>query len=150
MTKTIVLSALLLIPAVSWGQLLTDLEDKPYVNKGASLFDPSRLKIHQSYTFGYYSGKSGSGSIGFYMNSIEYMVSSPLKVRFDLGFLHNPSAIISNDRSVSKSGVFVPGVSIDWRPTSSFHFRLDYRQVPSYNYGGYNGYFNRGYWEDYR
>jgi len=148
MKKVILLMALVLVPVLVFGQAITDLKDKPYVKGKYSLFDPSRLKMHQSYTFGYYSGAGGSGSVGYYLNSIEYTFSNPLRVRFDLGFLHNPSSVLSGGSS--KAGAFVPGVSLDWRPASSFHFRLDFRQTPAFNYGGYNGYFNPGYWEEYR
>jgi len=150
MKKMVFWVVLLLIPVMAIAQNLTDLKDKPYLTKGSfSLFDPSRLKISQSYSFGYYSGKGGSASVGYYLNSLEYTISNPLKVRVDLGFLHNPSSILSGSSGVSKSGSFVPGVSVDWRPSSAFHFRLDFRQIPVTNYGGYNNYYNPGYWEDY-
>jgi hypothetical protein len=149
-TRTLLL-ILMLMPAIVAAQNLTDLKDQQPVQKSSfSLFDPSRLKMSQSYTFGYYSGGGRSGSLGYYLNSIEYRISDPLKVRVDLGFLHNPSALVSRNSSVSNSGAFVPGFSLDWMPASNFHFRLDYRQIPMYNYGRYNGYFGPGYWEDYR
>jgi len=154
MKRAAILTVLLIVPAIVVAQQLTDLKDRAFTNKSSfSLFDPSRLKMNQSYTFGYYSGRGGrggSGTVGYYLNSIEYTFSNPLKVRFDLGFLHNPSSLVSRNSSVSKSGVFVPGFSLDWSPASYFHFRLDYRQVPSYNYGGQNGYWGPGFWEDYR
>jgi len=150
MRRVILLALLLSIPAAVMAQDLTDLKT-PYLAKGkTSLFDPSRLKMQQSYTFGYYSGRGGSGSIGYYLNSLEYTFSNPLKVRIDLGFLHNPSAILSGRSSVSNSGAFVPGFSIDWRPSSYFQFRLDYHQVPALNYGGYSPYYNPFYGEDNR
>jgi hypothetical protein len=151
MKKAIIVAVLLIMPALSLAQSLTDLQENPYSKKNSfSLLDPSRLKMRQSYTFGYYSGSGGSATVGYYLNSLEYTFSNPLRVRVDLGFLHNPSSLVSRNSSKSNSGVFMPGISLDWQPTSSFHFRLDYRQTPTYNYGGYNGYFNPGYWEDYR
>jgi hypothetical protein len=150
MKKTILAAILILLPSLALAQQLTDLKDKPYISKNAtSLFDPSRLKIRQSYSIGYYSGNGGSGSIGYYLNSIEYSFSNPLKIRVDLGFLHNPSSILSGRSSISKSGTIIPGVSVDWRPSSAFHFRLDVRQVPVYNNGYYNSYYNPNYWEDF-
>ena len=150
MKKMVFFVTLLLIPVMAFSQNLTDLKDKPYLTKGGfSLLDPSRLKISQSYSLGYYSGRGGSASVGYYLNSLEYTFSNPLKVRVDLGFVHNPSAIISGRSSISKAGSIVPGVSIDWRPSSAFHFRLDYRQIPVTNYGGYNYYYNPRFWEDY-
>jgi len=151
MKKAAILAVLLFVPVIVMAQQLTDLNDRSYTSKSAfSLFDPSKLKMRQSYTLGYYSGSGGSGSVGYYMNSIEYTFSNPLKIRFDLGFLHNPSSLVSKNSSLSSSGVFLPGFSLDWAPKDYFHFRLDYRQVPSYNYGGYNSYYNPGFWEGYR
>jgi hypothetical protein len=151
MKKMAILAILLSMPSILLAQKLTDLKDRPFTNKSSfSLFDPSRLTMNHSYTFGYYSSRGGSGTVGYYLNSIEYAFSNPLKVRLDLGFLHNPSSLVSRSSSVSKSGMFVPGFSVDWKPLSNFHLRLDYRQVPTQDYRGYNGYFGPGYWEDYR
>jgi hypothetical protein len=145
MKKTIALAILALLPAAVLAQNAPDVKGQPYLTKGSSsLFDPSRLKMHQSYSFGYYSGGGQSGSIGYYLNSLEYTFSNPLKVRVDLGFMHSPTSLFS--RNSSASGVFVPGVTVDWRPSSLFHIILDYRQVPVYN--GYNGYYNPYLWED--
>ncbi len=145
MKKTIALAILTLLPAAVLAQNSPDIKGKPYLTKGSSsLFDPSRLKMHQSYSFGYYSGGGQSGSIGYYLNSLEYTFSNPLKVRVNLGFMHSPTSLFS--RNSSASGVFVPGVTVDWRPNSLFHIILDYRQVPVYN--GYNGYYNPYLWED--
>ncbi len=147
MKKTITLVILALIPITALAQNAPDIQKEPYLTKSStSLFDPSRLKMSQSYSFGYYSGGGTSGSIGYYLNSLEYTISNPLKVRVDLGFVHNPSALFSRNSSASKSGAFVPGVSVDWRPSSAFHLMLDFRQVPVYN--GYNNYYNPYLWED--
>ncbi len=135
MKKMIVLIVLLL-PVLLYAQNNPPVKS-PYVAKGkTSLFDPSKLSIHQSYTFGYFSGGGTSGSLGYYLNSIEYNISNPLKIRVDLGFLHSPSSMISGRSSLNNSGVFVPGVSVDWKPSPYFNFRLDYHHVPAYNNNG--------------
>ena len=145
MKKAIALVILTLLPAAALAQNAPDLKGQPYISQGStSLFSPSRLKMHQSYSFGYFSGGGRSGSIGYYLNSLEYTFSNPLKVRVDLGFIHNPSNLFS--RNSSLSGAFVPGISVDWRPNSLFHMTFDYHQVPVYN--GYNGYYNPYLWED--
>jgi hypothetical protein len=150
MKKAVVLVILMLLPAAVIAQNAPELKGQPYLTKGStSLFNPSRLRMQQSYTLGYYSGGGASGSIGYYLNSLEYTISNPLKVRLDLGFVHNPGALFSNGSNISKSSAFVPGFSVDWRPPSSFHFMLDFRQVPAFGYGGNNGYYNRDLWEDY-
>ena len=150
MKKMVFSLVALLIAATAFSQTLTAPKSDSYLSKKSfSLFDPSKLKMSQSYSFGYYSGQGGSGSIGYYLNSLEYRISNPLKVRVDLGFLHNPGAMLSRNSSISKSGAFIPGVSVDWRPSPNFNFRLDVRQIPYTGYNNYNGYYNPGYWEDY-
>jgi hypothetical protein len=149
MKKGILLAILILIPTIGFAQRITDLKDQSTISKNSwSLLDPSRFKMHQSYSFGFYSGGGHSTSIGYYLNSIEYTFSNPLTVRLDLGFVHNPGAMLGS--SSSKAGAFVPGFSLNWRPSASFNFRLDFRQVPVVNGFGYNNYYNPGFWEDYR
>jgi len=141
---------LLLIPIIAAAQGLSDMNGQSYVRKsGSSLFDPSKLSISGSYSLGYYSGGGHSGSIGYYMNSLEYRFSNPLKIRVDVGYLHNPSAMFSGNSAGQNKGVIVPAVSIDWRPSENFNFRLDYRQVPvDYYRSGYG--LNPYLQEDYR
>lgn len=125
------------IPVISVAQTAPPSGGESYVRKeNLSLFDPSRLTMHNSYSFSYYSGNGQSGTIGYYMNSIEYAFSGPLKIRLDLGYLHNPTSLFSRGSSGSNTGAFVPGLSVDWKPSDQFRFRLDYRQVPFGYYGG--------------
>lgn len=136
--RKITVLILILIPTLVLAQGLSGLDGQSYVKKGSrSLFDPSRLSISQSYSLGYYSGGGVSGSIGYYMNSLEYRFSNPLKIRVDLGYLHSPTNLFSNGSSGLKSGVFVPGFSVDWRPTKGLNFRLDYRRIPVINGSGF-------------
>lgn len=127
--KKLTVVILLFLPILAQAQVAPEMKNRSYVgNNSASLFDPSKLTMRQSYSFAYYFGGGHSGNIGLYMNSIEYAFSDPLKIRVDLGFLHTPSRIISGSGSVAQNGTFVPGVSINWRPSEHFNMTLDYRQ----------------------
>jgi hypothetical protein len=149
--KKFAVIVLILIPVVAFAQGVSDLRGKSYLSKDRfSLFDPSRLTMRQSYSFGYYSGGGTSGSIGYYLNSIEYAFSNPLKLRVDLGYLHRPTSLFSGTSSDLNSGVFIPAFAIDWRPSENFNFRFDYRHVPLGAYRGLNPYYNPYYQEDYR
>ncbi len=149
--KKIAAIILVLIPVMAFAQGVPDLKGKSYLSKDRlSLFDPSRLTMKQSYSFGYYSGGGTDGSIGYYLNSIEYAFSNPLKIRVDLGYLHSPTNVFSGTSSGLNSGVFIPGFAIDWRPSKNFNFRLDYRHVPAGAYGGLNPYYDPYNREDYR
>jgi len=136
--KKITVIILVLMPALALAQSSSPLDAQSYVRKGGfSLFDPSKLSMHQSYSLAYYSGGGASGSIGYYMNSLEYRFSNPLRIRVDIGWIHNPSGLFSGGSSNLQKGIFVPGFSIDWRPSESFNFRLAYRSVPFGDYRGY-------------
>ncbi len=149
--KKLAVIILILIPVMASAQGVPDLKGQSYLNRdGFSLFDPSRLTMKQSYSFGYRFGGSADGSIGYYLNSIEYVFSNPLKIRVDLGYLHSPTNLFSGTSSGLNSGAFIPGFAIDWRPSRNFNFRLDYRHVPQRAYGGLNPYYNPYYQEDYR
>lgn len=127
--KKLTIVIILLIPVIAQAQIAQDMKNKSYVGaNSASLFDPSKLTMRHSYSFAYYTGGGRSGNIGMYMNSIEYAFSDPLRLRIDLGFMHTPSRLFSGSTSVADDGVFVPGISLDWRPSRHFNFRLDYRQ----------------------
>ncbi|MEE9553609.1 MAG: hypothetical protein V3W18_04860 [candidate division Zixibacteria bacterium] len=140
---------LISIPVLALAQSIPPPNADSYVKKGTySIFDPSRLSMNQSYSLSYYSGGGNSGSIGYYMNSLEYRFSSPLKIRVDLGYLHSPTGLFSRNSTVNNSGMFVPGISIDWKPTENFNFRLDYHHVPVDYYRGYGT--NSFFQEDYR
>jgi len=148
--KKIWILLLILVPVIAMAQSMPDLQNQSYVSKGSlSFFDPSKLTLKQSYSLSYYSGSGRSGSIGYYMNSIEYAVASPLKIRVDIGYLHSPSNMISKNSTGLGNGVIIPGVAIDWRPTDNIRFNIDIRQVPAYNsLNDYRRNYNQ--WEDYR
>ena len=142
MMKKLILAALILVPVVVFAQGVPEIKGKSYAKKDSySLFDPSRLTMRQSYSLGFYSGGGQSGSIGYYLNSIEYQFSNPLRIRVDLGYLHSPTSLFSGRSSTLNSGAFVPGLAIDWRPQKNILFRLDYRYVPLGVYGRSSPYY---------
>ena len=132
--KKLLILILILIPVVALAQTAPDYQNQSYLSKGSvPFFDPSKLSMKQSYSLSYYSGSGQSGSIGYFMNSIEYAVASPLKIRVDLGYLHSPTNFISKNSSALGNGVIVPGIAIDWRPTDNMRFNIDIRQAPAYH-----------------
>jgi hypothetical protein len=129
-----------MLGVTSFAQLLGDLSSGPVKDKPKfSLLDPSRLHMTQSYSLMYLSSKTGSSSLAMYFNSIEYQISNPLSVRFDIGYLHQPGMILKNSKTGMQSGQLIPGLSLTYRPSENFLFRFDYRQVPviNNNYSGY-------------
>ena len=97
-----------------------------------SLLDLSRFHMTQSYSFAYTSSKTGSNSLGMYLNSIEYQISDPLQIRLDIAYVHNPIGILNNGSGSITNGRILPGVSINWQPTKNMFFHFSYRQAPVY------------------
>src|SRR5512134_2280332 len=74
-------------PSFSGAPKVGDLTDGT-AGPGWALLDPSRFKMRQSYSISYYSGSGSSGSVGLYMNQLEYQLFNPLTLRVGLGYLH--------------------------------------------------------------
>lgn len=105
-----------------------------------SLLDPSRLHMSQSYSFIYSSSRAGSINLGMYLNSIEYQISDPLQIRFDIAYLHSPGNLVSGNGSL-QDGQILPGLSLRWRPSKNFLFQFDYHEAPSLFYNDRNGFY---------
>ena len=104
---------------------------------GFSLLDPSRFRIHNSYSLSFLSGSGQSGSIGLFMSTIDYQISRPLSLRVGLGYLHQPLGFLKNTTGPGQ-GRILPNATLDYRPSDKFHFILDFRTVPaSYGRMGY-------------
>ncbi|MCP4581023.1 MAG: hypothetical protein GY839_05355 [candidate division Zixibacteria bacterium] len=99
-----------------------------------SLLDPSRFHMSHSFSLSYNSSKYGSQSMGMYFNSIEYQVSDPLKIRLDLGYAQNTSALFGSDRGNLGNGRIIPALSISWNPSRNLYFHFNYREVPAFYY----------------
>jgi hypothetical protein len=104
-----------------------------------SLLDPSRLKMSHTYSLSFMTGGGRSQTIGLYMNSIEYQVSSPLTLRLHLGYLHQPTALFGGVRDSGFGGTFLPGFELDYHPSENFFFKVNMSSYtyPYYYYGLY-------------
>lgn len=100
--------------------------------KGASLLDPSRFNMYQSYTFSYFSSSRGSGTFGLYTNTLEYKISEPLLVRIGLGYLHQPLSVFRDRGSQDLKGVILPNFQLLYQPNESFFLRIDYSSMPGW------------------
>jgi hypothetical protein len=139
--KLMLTAAIIAILAVSsYAQLSGDFSSGPVKEKQKfSLLDPSRLHMTQSYSLMYSSSKAGSSSLAMYFNSIEYQVSNPLTIRFDIGYLHQPGTLLKNSNTGLQNSRILPGLSLTYKPSDNFLFRFDYHQTPvlNNNYSGY-------------
>jgi len=100
--------------------------------KGASLLNPSRFNMYQSYTFSYFSAGKQSGTFGLYTNTIEYKISEPLLVRIGLSYLHQPLSIFRDRGSQDLKGVILPNFQLFYQPNKNFLLRIDYSSMPGW------------------
>jgi len=105
-----------------------------------SLFDPSRLKMTQSYTISYFSSKSDRGSLGLYTNTIQYQLSKPLTVWVGLSYLHQPLNWLKS-QNISTQGRILPNFMLEYKPNSNFYFLVKFSTLP---YGLYD---REDFWE---
>lgn len=119
------------------------------------LFDPARMHMTQSFSFGYASMGGHGLTQGMYMNTMQYQISQPVSLTTHLGYLFQPSGSVQLNPALGNgfgNGTFVGGADVNWRPWSNTNFRFSvYRGMePSpyysdYGWGsyGYRSYFDR-------
>jgi hypothetical protein len=91
-------------------------------SKPFSIIDLTKLSWSHSYSLGYFSGGGVSGSMGLYTGLLFYEISPSLSLGLKLGIAHNPSAVF--DRSASSETAFLPGLSLDYRPSNNFRLSI--------------------------
>lgn len=101
-------------------------------------FDPSRLKMAQSFSMSYQTfGKQGL-ALGMYTNSLSYQVSEPLSLQMDVSVVHSPYSSLGGDFAKSLSGIYLSRAELNYRPSENTLFQIQFRQMPaSLYYGGY-------------
>lgn len=104
----------------------------------SSRFDPTRLHMSSTLSFG--TG-FGGGSSGLQTTSFSYQFRSPLSVNVSVG-----NAFGAN--TASGSSFFLQGLDVTYHPTANSVFRIEYQNVRSplqYGYGRGYGYGPFGY-----
>lgn len=131
-------------PSFNGAPRVGDLVEAPS-GMGWGLLDPSRFRMKQSYSLSYMSGAGGSGSVGMYVNNIEYQLFKPLTLKVGLGYMHQPfgSQGANSGGLAIDNGFFIPSAGLEYRPSENFLLKVDFRQYPSgsspYSRWGYGG-----------
>ena len=104
----------------------------------AAWFDPSRLRLSTSLSFG--SGFSG-GAQGLQVTSLSYRFKAPVWMSVNVGNTWGPSAR-------GNSSMFLEGLDLGMRPFGNFLFEVHYRDVRSpLQYGYDRPFFDRSYYD---
>ncbi len=142
------LTALLVVSAAASAQFKTKASDEPSVGQslirsddGGLLFgwfDPSKLKMTQSYSLSYQTFGQNGLALGVYTNSLSYQISDPLSVQMDVSVMHSPYSTLGGNFSKSLSGIYLSRAQLNYKPSENTLFQLQFRQLPaSMYYGGY-------------
>lgn len=105
--------------------------------KPLGFLDPSRMTFSHSYTMSYLSAGSEGVMRGLFMETIGYRLSDPVSLTLNLGYLHQPYSTYGPE-GISKSGAFVGGAALTWRPRDNMFLHFEVANYPSsYGYGYY-------------
>ncbi len=92
--------------------LYQPIDKLPDFQEMNSIFNPSQFKISHQMSFNYGTSSAGYNQMtGLYLSTIDYNTDSPLKIKFHLGYKHQPDQYSSFG---ADSGV-IPGVSLIYR-----------------------------------
>ncbi|HKK21792.1 MAG TPA: hypothetical protein VJ983_09995 [candidate division Zixibacteria bacterium] len=100
-----------------------------------SLLDLSRIKWSTSYSFGYVSGGSYSGSMGVLNTTAMYEFSPKLSMMLNLGIEHNTGAIWGDGKN---NATLLPGFQLDYHPSEKFHMSIGVQRYSGFLTPRYN------------
>jgi len=155
MKRLIILSfviALLTIPSHSFAQLKKDtgmpnfsgLLASPGKDMFLGFLDPSKIRMHHSFSMSY-GAMAGQGlMLGSYLNTIDFRVSDNLFIRTNLGVMTSPYNTFGENYYLNKPRFFGGGeIHYKINDNSSVMLRVDmgpgYYQ-PGYGYGPFSSY----------
>jgi hypothetical protein len=150
----LIISLIILEPAISQAQLKRDLPDhsidnassmlvaSPSMDQGGSLFntllDPEHFRMSHSYSLEYNSMMNNT--VGEYVNTMRYAFDFPLVLRADIGMMHQPFGASDKQAqygfgSDAFTGVYLKNASLTYRPFKNLLMGISYQR---YNAMGYN------------
>jgi hypothetical protein len=112
----------------------------------ASIFDPQRFSMHQSYSMSFMSGGGGSTGLSMFTNTLSYRASDNLFISADVSAVYSPFSSFGDAFSKSLNGIYLTNARLDWKLGESTFMRIEYDGGPSSGFGGY-GPFNNPFYE---
>lgn len=142
-----IMAVVLICVSVS-AQFKTQMSEEPSVSQSFvrsddsgllfGWFDPSKLKMSQSFSMSYETFGNQGLALGMYTNSLSYQVSEPLSVQMDVSVMHSPYSSLGGDFAKSLSGIYLSRAELNYKPSDNTLFQIQFRQMPaSLYYGGY-------------
>jgi len=134
----LILTIIILIPALTFGQLKKDLKQpdfsniltkSSYENSLFSFIDPSKMNMSHSVSMSYSSFGGQSIFMNTYVNTIDYQINDQVSIRTDLGIMASPYNTLPNNSSINNNKFF-GGAEINYRPNENTIFSLRFDSTP--------------------
>ncbi len=150
--RSVIIGFSILAPLLAWSQSdeNNNMRFNDYLRSGGGyglglstlgLLDPSRMSFTHSYSMTYATSGGESIMRGLFMESIGYRLSNPMFLTLNLGYLHQPYSTFDAG-GMNRSGAFVGGAALDWRPAKNMFLHFEVANYPSYSRYGYNPYWS--------
>jgi hypothetical protein len=119
------------------------------------LFDPSRLSVRHSLSFGAFSGASGMSDLksqSLYTTMMQYQFTAPVTLNLNFGLpIHSTFSQANNLNATNLQSLdyfkSIPfEVSLNWQPTETTQFQISIFKGSSSGY--YPNYYGYGYYGD--
>lgn len=95
----------------------------------SQLIDPNKFSMSQSYSISFLSSGRQSTNVGLYLNTLNYQFSDPLRMQVRVGYMHQPLGGMAS-RTGQNGNVFLQRAMLEYKPTESMTFTVDYQQIP--------------------
>ena len=108
--------------------------DKATGSKVFSLLDQKKLSFQHAYSFIFNTDGSSSYYNSFYLNTLQYQLASPLRLRIKWGISLTPGSLTTTHdqlpvRGSLKERLILPGFELLYHPADNFLFRVQYSSM---------------------
>lgn len=145
MKKLLIVFVAICLPALVLGQMKQDTKlpsfsqvgTKPYSNLILGFINPDKLTMNHTFSMSYMGMGNGGMMMNSYMNTINYQISNPLFLRFNLGIMNTPYNSFNNP--ALNNTRFFGGAQLFYRPSDNTMIKLGFDIRPGYYRPGYYG-----------
>ncbi len=153
MNKYLIIFLIVFIPVLTSAQMKQDTKlpsfsqmgTKPYSSLLLGFLNSDKLSMNHSFSMSYMGMGGGGMMVNSYTNTINYQISNPLLLRFNLGIMNIPYNSFGNP-SLNNTRFF-GGAELLYKPADNTFIKVGFDVRPGYYRPGYYGpgFFNNEY-----
>lgn len=140
MNRLTLIFLILLFPVLTFAQFKNQTEpdiSEAIIRPGSSIFlgffNPDRFQMHHTFSASYMTFGGNGLMLNSYMNTIDYRISDPLFLQFNLGLMYSPYNSFNNNPALN-STKFFGGAELQYKPSDKLFFKVGVDVSPYYNY----------------